>query len=222
MRDFNKREKDIIRELVLLDEKYDGYFVIFIRKFIYPLSDGSAIYFDFYNRNLYLMIPLEEDGSLSYTVRMSNRFYEFLSLITYLRDNRYISIFTTPSDPGWHQYLVLGEQFNETSGVSEHGFYADLPPQHVEDGYSGPNGRKNKKISHYSTELGKGIYQLACENFLNKVYISEDLKQLVKRDFQSIEAIRHRKQQIVSWIAAIVAFVTLIVTGITLYLTVNQ
>lgn len=222
MRDFNKREKDIIRELVLLDEKYNGYFVDFIRKFIYPLSDRAALYFDFYNRNLYLMVPLEEDGSWNYSISMTNRFYEFLSLIKYLSDNRYISIFTTPSDPGWHQYLVLGEEFNETDGVSEHGFYADMPPHHVEDGYPGPNGRKNKKISHYSIELGEGIYQLACENFLNKVYVSEDLKQLVKRDFQSIDAIRYRKQQIVSWIAAIVAFITLIVASITLYLTVIQ
>lgn len=43
MRAFNKREKEMIKELVLLKDKYGGSIRQFVREYIFPLSNGGAM-----------------------------------------------------------------------------------------------------------------------------------------------------------------------------------
>lgn len=204
MRPFNKKEKEIISELVHLKDRYHSSMKKFVTEYVFPLSTGSAVYFDILNQNAYLVFPIDPN-KYDCSERFDN-FYELLSLLMYLEANRYITIFTSPAPAYWHNLVILGETFDEVGGKSEYGYIISHPLEAPEISWE-PVAYKDKITTHTSFELGYSIYKQAYHLLLNEVYVSEDLKQLVKRKFRMEEEVRSFNQLLVAWIGIFVALV---------------
>ena len=195
MRAFNEREKEILKGLVDRKDNHKFSMENFITKSIYPLKKSEGLYFDIENKNLYLLLPKEENSKNSRKrVRESkNEFYEFLSLIIYLKENRWISVFYSPKHPCYYDdhYLVLGETFQT---LLKDGIKISYPPETPDESYNGPTIFTNEQETHISWELGSSLYSLAGKYFLDDIFISEDLKELVNNNFATREEKRHKEQ----------------------------
>jgi len=201
MRTFNEREKNVIKELVGLNDTYYSSMIEFTTKYVFPFNTSEGLYFDFHNLNLYLLLPSEDRSDYSKVRKRVDSFYEYLSLIIHLAENRYITVFISPIPGYWDLYLTLGETFGQVDEEGKSGSKVSYPAEAPDYGYEGPKGYKDEEETHRSYELGKSLYTLSAKYFLNEVYVSEDLKDLVKNNFISKEESRFKKQLLVSWVA---------------------
>jgi len=210
MRAFNKREKEIIKELVAIRSNYNSDMMDFINRIIYPLKKSEGLYFDLENKNLYLLLPVENDLVDNRVKEAVYDFYEFLSLIIYLAENRWITVFNSPKPPNFDDdhYLVLGEIFEkDDNGKAIHGFRASSPPECPNENYDVPYASKDGQKTHQSWELGDSLYSISVKYFLNDIFVSEDLKELVRNNFVTHEEKQYKNQLVVSWCAIGVAIV---------------
>lgn len=61
-------------------------------------------------------------------------------------------------------------------------------------------GQKSRSVA-----VGPNCYHLARENFLGEVYVSQDLRELVRDNFVGRDEMRFRRQHMVTWAALVVA-----------------
>lgn len=207
MRQFNKNEKRIIKDLI--DIRYlEGLRVKdYLERKFFSAEKRTGLFFDFENNDLYLVIPTPQDQSESseYEDRL-NECLELFSLISFLSENRYISIFKLPFLIYDYPHYILGEYFKKVKTKDEN-------PTKINDWnivyiyqYDTLHLKNKSGIeTHQGIRLGPECFQIATTHFLHHIFISEDLRQLVKNNFRTPEDRQFKVQKRLTVISIIVA-----------------
>jgi len=205
MRTFNKREKEIIKKLAKVDLANTNFFSYFLQTNYFTKESKKALFVLTKQQIILLYLEKELFNDMNRRKEELGKLYELLSLIIYLKESRYITIYPNP-EVIKSDLLVMREDFDSISeeGTSKvifnrSGLYLSTNnPEYIYD--------SENNIVFIAVSLGVDVYNLIIENFMGLLYVSEELVELTKRDFKSHEDIRFRKQQIATWVGIVIAF----------------
>ena len=150
-----------------------------------------------------LYVKKKEFDNLELRKKEYYLFIELISLIEYLKTNRYITIF--PMDDGNDSGLmVMKESFNAWTDpksnilyFNKHGLHLNTSAQIVD---------KTGKIIYEGFILTPGMYNWILENMQGLVVVSEELRDLKSNGFKTKEDRKFKKSQNVAWVSIFLAF----------------
>lgn len=207
MRAFNDREKEIIKMLAKINLANTEFFSSFLHKNYFTVESKKALFVYTNQKAVLLYLKNELFNELTKRREELGKLFELLSLISYLKEKRYISIYPN-HDVLKSELIVMREDFNaiNKSGniddklfLNEKGFY--IKTSEPENIYG-----SDDKIAFIAINLGEDVFNLIIKNFMGLLYVSEELIELTERNFKSQEDIRFQKQQIATWISILIAF----------------
>lgn len=206
MRAFNKREKEIISMLAKVNLANTDFFSFFLQKNYFTTKSKKALFVLTKQKTVLLYLEKDLYNDLTKRKEELGKLFELLSLIIYLKENRYITIYPNP-EVLKSDLHVMRDDFNSISTTVEdsskvllnnEGFF--LRTGNPENIYDSKNN-----IAFIAVSLGENVYNLIIENFMGLLYVSEELVELTKRNFKSQEDIRFKKQQIATWVSIFIA-----------------
>lgn len=207
MRAFNKREKDIIKMLAKINLANTNFFSFFLQKNYFTTESKKALFVLTKQKKVLLYLETDLFNDLTKRKEELGKLFELLSLIIYLKENRYITIY--PNSEVLHTDLhIMRDDFNSISTskedstkvlLNEEGlFLRTSSPENIYD--------SENNIAFIAVSLGENEFNLIIENFMGLLYVSEELVGLTKRNFKSQEDIRFKKQQVATWTSISIAF----------------
>lgn len=185
MRQFNEREKEIIRLIAAYDFEDFNTFTKFLQEKYFTKENGRALLIiPSLGINLFLFSPTlyPERGS----VKQIRNFIELCFLIIYLLDNRYVSKIKAPDN----SMLFISSRADETIRQDGNCIIINRDNEYFKDNtlYSA-----NKDVIYSSVNIDILPFDI-CELLNVGVFVSQDLKDLVKNNFETPEQIRFEKQ----------------------------
>lgn len=207
MRAFNNREKDFIKMLAKINLANTNYFSYFLQEEYFTTESKKALFVFTEQKGVVLYLEKELFNDLTKRKEELGKLFELLSLIIYLKENRYITIFPNP-DVLKDKLHVMREDFNSISTSKEDPtkillnkegfFFKESCPDNIYD--------SENNIVFIGVVLGENEFNLIIENFMGLLYVFEELVELTKRNFKSQEDIRFKKQQVATWVSISIAF----------------
>ena len=207
MRVFNKREREVIKMLANLDLANTDLFSFFLHRNYFTKESEKALFVLTKQKTVLLYLKKDIFNDFSKRKEELGRLFELLSLIIYLKEYRYITIYPNPEVLKTDLY-VMRDDFNsiEISKedptkvlLSNEGlFLRTSNPEYIYDADS--------NIMFIAVSLGEDVFNLIIENFMGLLYVSEELIELTKRGFKSQEEKRFKKQQVATWVSIFIAF----------------
>lgn len=183
MREFNEREKEIIRLIVAYDFEDFNTFTKFLQKKYFTKESGKALLIST-QCNLFLFSPsMYPDRS---SVKQVRYFIELCFLISYLFDNRYLSKINAAGKA----LLFMSSRADDTFRSENNRIIINQ-----ENEYFTGNTLYSEKgdIIYSSVNINILPFDI-CELLNVGVFVSQDLKDLVKNNFETPEQIRFEKQ----------------------------
>lgn len=207
MRAFNYREKEIIKMLAKVNLASTDFFSFFLQKNYFTIESKKALFVLTKQKTVLLYLEKDLFNDLTKRKEELGKLFELLSLIIYLKENRYITIYPNP-EVLKSDLHVMRDDFNSICTSKEDstkvllnnkGLYLrTCNPENIYD--------SENSIVFIAVSLGEDVYNLIIENFMGLLYVSEELVGLTIRDFKSPEDIRFKKQQVATWISILIAF----------------
>jgi GH25 family lysozyme M1 (1,4-beta-N-acetylmuramidase) len=189
MRAFTEIEKRFIRRLVSMPA--DGVFSIsqLLAQTLFTKRYRRALILQTEARFAVLYIHAEIFKDENLRKKETALFLDILSLIRYLRDQRYISLFigtTTRLKPMyfWQDVVTYPVPKKDKVVLNDNGYYT-AHPEFICD--------KNDRVVYQGILFDTDAYDMMAENLVGSVYISRALRELVQRNFRSKEDIRFEK-----------------------------
>jgi hypothetical protein len=216
MRKFNQREKEIIKNISSITFSEIEDFSYFLRtKYFIEENNKALLLLPKINTAL-LFIKKEIFDNVNNSKKEFGEFLELISLIIYLKENRYITIYPNKEILS-SELLVMKESFNSIRALpnqllqlNDNGDYIDKNnPSLVYD--------RNHDIIYEAMKIESDIYDLIKNNFVGLLYVSEELIQFSNNNFitedelrftkQLLEdKIKFRKQRMDTWISIALSF----------------
>jgi len=206
MRAFNKREKEIISMLAKVNLANTDFFSYFLQKNYFTIKSKKALFVLTKQKTVFLYLEKDLFNDLNKRKEELGKLFELLSLIIYLKENRYITIYPNP-EVLKSDLHVMRDDFNSISTTNEDPtivllnkeglFLRTGNPENIYD--------SENNIVFIAVSLGEDVYNLIIENFMGLLYVSEELVELTKRDFKSQEDVRFKKQQVATWVSIFIA-----------------
>ena len=182
------------------------FFSFFLQKNYFTTKSKKALFVLTKQKTVLLYLEKDLFNDLTRRKEELGKLFELLSLIIYLKENRYITIYPNP-EVLKSDLHVMRDDFNSISIniedstkvlLNEEGLF--LRTGNPENIYDSENN-----LVFIAVSLGEDVYNLIIENFMGLLYVSEELVELTKRDFKSQEDIRFKKQQVATWISILIA-----------------
>lgn len=206
MRAFNKREQDFIKKLITIDISNNVTFDFFLEKNYFTEENKRALFI--FKSLKKAVLYLEHDLFETNRIKESNEMMELLSLLLYLKEKRYITLFQNQENYQADTFIIIiGNYFNfinkNEKGVisieNEEGWTFNSKDFVIYD------AKGNSMYKGF--DLDFNVYEHILENFTGIIHVTEELAQLVERDFKSEEHIRFKKQQVATWVSIALAIV---------------
>ena len=204
MRPFNTREKRIMRELAALDIKkmttadrflQDIFFTIESKRALIVKHDQEVV--------LYYTDPKVWNDLPSVRIALMELF-EVISLLKYLKEQRFLDIFNTPKPLNTLQGMHSG--FNETSKSEPNKLFLNKENDYIEF-----NDLERIKNSKGEIILQGGAlsdyYEMVHENCFGLIFPNEAFYDLVKNDFKTEEDRKHKQNILLSKFGIAVAII---------------
>jgi hypothetical protein len=217
MRAFNESEKALLRKLAGLPPAETTFLSELLGKLYFSERKGRALIIQTAGRYaVFYLRPDVFDDEKSKRIEII-RMFEFMSLIRYLRDQRYI-------------FIYPGEKLKARSMYFLHDSFNDPQPSGNaivlnEDGdiTAGPEVIRNNKnqVIYKGIPFNSDSYDMIAGNLTGALYVSLELRNLVRDNFKTKEEVKHKDQPWKTW-AAISAILLLLAYGIFLNTRIEQ
>lgn len=206
MRAFNNREKEIMNMLAKVNLANTDFFSFFLQKNYFTTKSKKALFVLTKQKTVLLYLEKDLFNDLTKRKEELGKLFELLSLIIYLKENRYITIYPNP-EVLKSKLHVMRDDFNSISTTKEDSTKVLLNKEGLFLRTSNPENiyDSENNIAFIAVSLGEDVYNLIIENFMGLLYVSEELVELTKRNFKSQEDIRFKKQQIATWVSIFIA-----------------
>jgi hypothetical protein len=207
MRTFNKREKDILNMLFNISNETPELFSFYLKKKYFQNLTSSALLVLPELKKIILHIPKIDFDDLDKRKRITIEFIEFLSLIKFLKDERYIDIIQI--DDLIPNIDLLGKDFDkiEEAPAKKKGFTLNERGDYIIPSHSELIMNSNSETIYQGVEFKNDIYKQVVENCMGLLFVSEELREFVKNKYKSKEDLRYRYGQIFTWIGIMLALV---------------
>lgn len=193
MRKFNEREKEIIKKLCLITFSETEFFSFFLQTKYFTKDNNKALFIIPKQNKALLYVKKEIFDNINSRKKELGEFLELISLIIYLKENRYINIY--PNDEILKsELLIMKESFNSPSNDIPH-----IIKLNVEGDYIDTNNflfiyNNQNNVIYQAIDVDSNVYDLIINNFFGLLYVSEELVQLSNNNFISEEESRFNTQ----------------------------
>ena len=207
MRKYNQREKKFLTLLATKSEDNLEIFSYFMQNDFFIKSSDLALAVLPPTNAAVLYIKKNVFDDLSSRKREIRNFIEILSLIEYLKQYRLIDIIPIPSPPDVTIHLMR-EDFNTPTIDSQNSdLLLNTHGLHIKNTDIGKIYDAQNKIIFEGVTLDKYTYDLILNNFLGLLFVSEELKDFVRKGFKSVEDRRYRIGQVATWVSICIALI---------------
>lgn len=204
MREFNKREQSIMRKLAEIDVSSMSTCSRFLQDNFFTKNNGKALIVNHNTKDVLYYIEPNLFNDINEVRKCNHELFELLVLLSYLKENRYVSIITTtkPSAP----FEALHSEFD--SSISQNGNRIIL---NSKGDYLLTNQLDLIKDKNNQTILKGGLlnnyYDLIYSNVFGLIIPSEELLELVKHNFKSKEDRKHNQNIFIAWTGITIAVI---------------
>lgn len=194
MRKLNIREKRILTALTKISFSETELFSYFLQHHYFLEKSNKALLIFQKFEKAFLYVRYDKFEDLSSRKQELGEFFEMLSLIIYLKEMRYITIYQVPQPTA--ELQIMKADFNKG--------HSDDKNIYLNDSHYIPIDDSSKiyvedKIAYQAIELSQEVYDILIANFFGVLYVSEELREFVKNGFQTKDDLRFKKQQIIAW-----------------------
>lgn len=198
MRKFNPREKEIIRSLARIELDNINFFSYFLQENYFTASSNQALFVLTKQKMVFLYLKDDVFNNMVARKEELGKLFELLSLLSYLRENRYITIYPN-SEATDSELHIMRQDFNNPNKVTDIKVLLNNDGVYFETSNADKICDSKGNTLFQAIKLDEHVYNLVMENVMGLLYVSEDLKDLVSNNFQTTDDIRFKKQQYATW-----------------------
>jgi len=207
MRTFNKREKRILNMLYnISNDKLELFSFHLQQKYFKELTDSALFLFP-KRKEVLLYIPKVYFDNLEKRKNIMMEFMEFLSLINFLKEERYINIIPN-EDVSLSELHIMRKDFGNPKieestqkiFLNDNGDYIDPKQAHL-------IFNNDSEIIFEGVKLQQLIFEQVTENCMGLLFVSEELKEFVRNKHLSKDDLRYKRGQIATWIGISLALI---------------
>ena len=207
MRKFNLRERRFLTLLAKISEDDLELVSSFMQNNFFTKSCDLALAVLPPKSAAILYIKKEVFEVLSLRKREIKNFIEILSLIEYLKQSRLINIIPIPSPPDITIHLMR-EDFNPLIPKPQNSdLLLNTNGFHIKNIEIGKIYDSKNQIVFEGVTFEKYTYELILNNFMGLLFVSDELKDYVRRGFKSVEDMRYKIGQIAIWVSICIALI---------------
>jgi hypothetical protein len=207
MRKYNRREKEFLTLLAKETENKLEIFSYFMQNDFFTKSSNLALAILPPRNAAILYIKKNVFDDLSSRKIETRNFVEILSLIEYLKQNRLIDIIPIPAPPDVTIHLMRADFNTPTIDPKSSDLLLNTNGLHIKNNDIGKIYDSKNQVVFEGVTLEKYTYELILNNFMGLLFVSEELKDYVKRRFKSVEDRRYRIGQIATWVSICIALI---------------
>jgi hypothetical protein len=204
MREFNIREKEIIKKIANIDVSSMSTCSRFLQDNFFTKDTKKALIVYHTTKDILFYIEPDLYNNINEIRKSNYELFELLVLLQYLKENRYISLITTKQPVS--SFEALYSEFD--SSISQNGNQLIL---NTKGDYLLTNQPDLIKDSNNQIILKGGLlneyYDLINETVFGLIFPSEELIQLVKHNFKSKEDRKHKQNICVAWFGILIALI---------------
>lgn len=193
MRKFNDREKEIIKKLSQITFSETEFFSHFLQTKYFTNENNKALFILTKQNKALLYIRKELFNETNSWKKEFGEFLELISLIIYLKENRYINIYPN-NEILKSELLVMKESFNSLSNTIPETLKLNSTGDYINTGNFSFIYNSINEIIYEAVEIDSNVYELIKDNFFGLLYVSEELIQLSNSNFISEEESRFKVQ----------------------------
>jgi len=203
MREFNKREKSFIEKLVQIKPDSMTLCSRFLQEEFFTKSTGRALIIIPSKKHSLLYIKQESFTNIEIARKTISEFLEILMLLSYLKDNRYITSIPVSQISALY---AMHSEFD--ASIKQNGDVINLNEDGMHVLFS-----KIDEIRNVENEVVlKGLSLNDYYDFINEIVSSiilptEDLIELVKNKFKSKEDRKHSQSMRIAWSGIVIAII---------------
>ncbi|MHC0440577.1 hypothetical protein [Flavobacterium sp. 3-210] len=204
MREFNVREKNIIKKISEIDVNKLPLTKEFLEYFFFTANNQKALIINHTTRDVLYYVNPNIHNDQNESRRSFFELFELLNLLSYLKENRYISI-EIPSAP-FSPFETIYSEFNLAPNAQV-GNIVNLNDQGDYLLSNQPDDIRN--IDNQLILKGvlfNGYYDLV-NNILGPIFPNEEIIDLVKNKFIPKEDRKHRQNLFVAWFGIAIAII---------------
>lgn len=202
MRPFNKREQRVIDIIANLGIENTDTFSKILQEKYFTEESGRILIINHVTKDVLLYLSVEKFDNITQRAKAIGEFWELVSLISYLINERFLTILDIKSNSKMdfmYQGFSAGIQSTSTSiSFQEKDGTSSLI---MSDKITKSDG----SISFKSLSF-KDLYEPICKNLTGVIYPTEGLVFLASHKFKTEEDIKFRKQYFISWVSIGIAF----------------
>lgn len=193
MRKFNEREKEIIKKLSLITFSETEFFSFFLQTKYFTKDNNKALFILPKQNKALLYVKKEIFDNINSRKKELGEFLELISLIIYLKENRYINIY--PNDEILKsELLIMKDSFNSPSNDIPHIIKLNVEGDYIDTNDFSLIYNNQNNVIYQAIEVDSNVYDLIINNFFGLLYVSEELVQLSNNNFISEEESRFNTQ----------------------------
>jgi len=198
MKTFNKREKAILDMLVNISNESPEFFSFHLQNSYFRNLTASALFVLPQTKQIILYIPKIDFQDPNKRKKIMIEFLEFLSLIKFLKNERFIDVIQLADIT--QPLYIMGKGFDKAQEdpVSKFIILNDQG-DHIDPNQFQLIMDSNSDVIFEGSGLTNEIYQQIIENCMGLLFVSEDLKEFVKNKYKSKEDLRYKYGQIATW-----------------------
>lgn len=168
---------------------------------------NSALFLFPKRKEVILYIPKVDFDNLDKRKNIMMEFMEFLSLINFLKEERYINIIPN-EDVSLSELHIMRKDFDNPKieestqkiFLNDNGDYLDPKQAHL-------IFNNDSEIIFEGVKLQQLIFEQVSENCMGLLFVTEELKEFVKNKYLSKEDLRYKRGQIATWIGISLALI---------------
>ena len=202
MREFNVREKNIIKMFCLIDLQNIHLLSYHLKNEYFLKENNQALIVHKGEEIASLFLKKEVFDNINLRKKEYFLFMELLALIDYLKKHRYITIFPM-SDENDKNLIVIKQSF-DYQGVDKNITYLNKDGTYIHNS-SGKIHNKDGNVIYEGFTLTKEMYSLVLQYIEGVVVVSEELIDLYNNNYKTKDDRKFNDSQKVAWFGIIVA-----------------
>lgn len=202
MREFNVREKNIIKMFCLIDLQNIHLLSYHLKNEYFLKENNQALIVHKVKQVAILFLKKEVFDNINLRKKEFFLFMELLALIDYLKKHGYITIFPM-SDENDKNSIVIKQSF-DYQGVGKNITYLNKDGTYIHNS-SGKIHNKDGNVIYEGHTLTKEMYSLVLQYMEGVVVVSEALIDLYNNNYKTKDDRKFNDSQKVAWFGIIVA-----------------
>lgn len=207
MRKYNTREKDFLKLLEEISNDDLEFFSFFLQNKYFSKNKNSALFVLPQQKTVLLFIRKSFFDDIKLRKEELKTFIEIVSLVENLKDDRYINLIPNPEAKNMSMH-IMHDSFNTLKQDSTtSNIILNEEGMHLKSTDNSKIYNSQNEIEFEGVKLEEHTYNLIMNNLMGLLFVSQELKDFVKKGFRSVEDLRYRNGQIATWFGLILALI---------------